>query len=146
MEKLVKSARLAVMAIVTAAIIAVCAVTLYKLQIVEGKAYYEESRNSVSTAQRVVAARGNILDRYGRVLVSNTSINNIVLNAEVLLAQDDPNAAILQMVRAVESCGDTYTDTLPVTKSPPFEYTRMNELQRLCRWPLPGRTAPEQIP
>ena len=130
MDKPVKPGRTGVMAAALLLLVVIFFVALYKLQIIEGRAYYEESRNSVSTAQRVVAARGNILDRYGRVLVSNTSINNIVLNAEVLLAQDDPNAAILQMVRAVESCGDTYTDTLPVTKSPPFEYTRMNELQR----------------
>ena len=130
MDKPVKPGRTGVMGALLLLLVIIFFVALYKLQIVEGRAYYEESRNSVATAQRVVAARGNILDRYGRVLVSNTSINNIVLNAEVLLSQDDPNAAILQMVRAVESCGDTYTDTLPVTKTPPFEYTRMNELQR----------------
>ena len=130
MDKPVKPGRTGVMAFLLFVLLVIFFVALYKLQIVEGRAYYEESQNNVATSQRVVAARGNILDRYGRILVSNTSINNIVLNAEVLLAQEDPNAAILQMVRAVEACGDTYTDTLPVTKTPPFEYTRMNELQR----------------
>ena len=130
MDKPVKPGRTGVMAAMLAVLLVIFFVSLYKLQIIEGKAYYEESQNSVATTQRVLAARGNILDRYGRVLVSNTSINNIVLNAEVLLAQDDPNGAILQMVRAVEACGDTYTDTLPITKTPPFEYTRMNTLQR----------------
>ena len=130
MDKPVRPGRTGVMGAILAVLLVIFFVALYKLQIVEGRAYYEESRNNVATAQRVVAARGNILDRYGRVLVSNTSINNIVLNAEALLAQDDPNAAILQMVHAVQSCGDTYTDTLPITKKPPFEYTRMNELQR----------------
>lgn len=130
MDKPVKPGRTGVMAALLVLLLIIFFVALYKLQIIEGRAYYEESQNSVATTQRVLAARGNILDRYGRVLVSNTSINNIVLNAEVLLAQDDPNGAILQMVRAVEACGDTYTDTLPITKSPPFEYTRMNALQR----------------
>ena len=130
MDKPVRPGRTGAMGVLLAVLLVIFFVSLYKLQIIEGRAYFEESQNNVKTTQRVVAARGNILDRYGRVLVSNTSINNIVLNAEDLLEPDDPNAAILQMVRAVEACGDTYTDTLPVTKTPPFEYTRMNELQR----------------
>ena len=130
MDRPIKPGRIAAMATLLAILLVIFLVALYKLQIVEGRAYYEESLNSVSTTQRVRAARGNLLDRYGRVLVSNTSCNSIVLNAEDLLAQDDPNAAILQMVQTVEDTGDTYTDTLPVTSAPPFEYTEMNKLQR----------------
>ena len=81
MDKPVRPGRTGVMGAILAVLLVIFFVALYKLQIVEGRAYYEESRNNVATAQRVVAARGNILDRYGRVLVSNTSINNIVLNA-----------------------------------------------------------------
>ena len=135
MEKLVKSARLAVMAIVTAAIIAVCAVTLYKLQIVEGKAYYEESRNNIVTTKTVAAARGNLMDRYGRTLVENRVCNNLVIDTVDLFREDDPdfvqaNANILLLAQTIVSYGDSYTDTLPITKAPPFEYTEMTAIQR----------------
>ena len=78
----------------------------------------------------MAAARGSILDRYGRVLVSNTSCNNLVFNPDDLFEQDDPNGILLKMARTVVSCGDTYVDELPVTTAPPFEYTDMSETQR----------------
>ena len=46
MEKLVRPARLAFLVLIVAALIAVALVTLYKLQIVDGKAYYEENRGT----------------------------------------------------------------------------------------------------
>lgn len=129
MEKPIKPGRITAMAVILAVLLVIFIVALYKLQIVEGNAYYEESRNTVASTQRVKAARGNILDRYGRVLVSNTSCNNLVFNTDDLFEQDDANAVLLQMVHAVWASGDTYVDELPVTTSPPFEYTEMNATQ-----------------
>lgn len=129
MERPIRTGRITALAALLAVLLVIFLVALYKLQIVEGNAYYEESRNTVASTQRVKAARGNILDRYGRVLVSNTSCNNLVFNTDDLFEQDDPNAVLLQMVRTVWASGDTYTDELPVTTSPPFEYTEMNATQ-----------------
>ena len=130
MEKLIRPARLVVMAIVTVLLIAVSVVTLYKLQIVEGKAYFEESRNNNVTIKRVNAARGSLMDRYGRVLVQNRVCNNLIIDTVELFRDDDPdyvraNANILSLVNAVLDYGDSYTDTLPITKEPPFEFTEM---------------------
>lgn len=129
MERPIRTGRITALAAILTVLLVIFIVALYKLQIVEGSAYYEESRNTVASTQRVKAARGNILDRYGRVLVSNTSCNNLVFNTDDLFEQDDANAVLLQMVRTVWASGDTYTDELPVTKSPPFEYTEMNATQ-----------------
>ena len=135
MEKLIKPARLAVMVLLTAALIVVSIVTLYKLQIVEGKAYYEESRNNVVTTKTVTAARGSIMDRYGRVLVQNRVCNNLIIDTVDLFREDDPdytraNANILLLVNSILEYGDSYTDTLPITKAPPFEFTEMTSIQR----------------
>ena len=46
---------------------------LFKLQIIEGAKYSEESANSIVSTETVAAVRGNILDRYGRPLVSSRS-------------------------------------------------------------------------
>ena len=106
-------------------------ISLYRLQIVEGAAYYEQSENSIVTTNTVLAARGNILDRYGRVLVSNSVCNNLLINSDELFEQDDPNAIILELVQAVKDSGNKYTDTLPITASAPFEYvSNMTDLQR----------------
>ena len=118
MEKPIKPGRITALACMLMLLVIVFVVALYKLQIVDGKAYYEENRNSVASSQTVAAARGSILDRYGRVLVSNTSCNNLVFNPDDLFEQDDPNGILLKMARTVVSCGDTYVDELPVTTAP----------------------------
>lgn len=132
MKKLVSSGRLFAFGVLVAALIALCVVTLYKLQIIEGAAYYEQSVNSDPTEESVTAARGNILDRYGRVLVSNRECYNLRISDTRLFSDEveDPNAVILEMINMVEAAGETYIDDLPITKEPPFEYTDMTALQR----------------
>lgn len=132
MKKLVSSGRLFTFGALVVTLIALCVVTLYKLQIIEGAAYYEESQNNQASNQTVTAARGNILDRYGRVLVSNRECYNLKISDTRLFSDEveDPNAVILEMINMVEAAGETYIDDLPITKEPPFEYTDMTALQR----------------
>ena len=130
MRKSVNPTRLVVLCVIFALLMSIYLVALYKLQIIDGAAYYDQSENSVVTKERIPAARGNILDRYGRVLVSNSACNNLSINVTELFEQEDPNAVILSLCDAVERFGDTYIDTLPITAAPPFEYTTMSDLQR----------------
>ena len=111
--------------------------TLYKLQIVEGTMNYEASTNSIVSEETVIAARGNILDRYGRLLVSNRNCNNLIINSGELFPFNDAdennayaNDAILRMCAIITENGDSYTDELPITRTAPFEYTDMNAIQR----------------
>lgn len=133
MKKLVSTGRLFAFGLLVVALLALCVGTLYKLQIIEGAAYYEESQNKRASEQTVTAARGNILDRYGRVLVSNRECYNLKISDKRLFSDEveDPNAVILQMINMVEAAGDKYTDDLPITKEPPFEYTNMTDIQRM---------------
>lgn len=133
MKKLVSTGRLFAFGLLVVALLALCVGTLYKLQIIEGAAYYEESQNKQASEQTVTAARGNILDRYGRVLVSNRECYNLKISDTRLFSDEveDPNAVILQMINMVEAAGDKYTDDLPITKEPPFEYTNMTDIQRM---------------
>ena len=133
MKKLVSTGRLFAFGLLVVALLALCVGTLYKLQIIEGAAYYEESQNKQGWEQTVTAARGNILDRYGRVLVSNRECYNLKISDKRLFSDEveDPNAVILQMINMVEAAGDKYTDDLPITKEPPFEYTNMTDIQRM---------------
>ena len=129
----IKATRVAAFGLVIALLIALCVGTLYKMQIIQGAAYYEQSQDDQKTRQAVTAARGNILDRYGRVLVSNRECYNLYINTTRLFGDDveDPNALILEMVNIVEESGIDWTDDLPITDSPPFEYTsNMTSFQR----------------
>ena len=136
MDKLITSGRLLFMAALTAFLLIAADITLYKLQIVEGERYARESRDSLSSTIRVTAARGNIMDRYGRVLIENRVCNNLLIDTNSLFGDQSAaaiakaNETILRLTSAVTAYGDTYNDTLPVTRTPPFEYTEMTAIQR----------------
>ena len=131
MNKLIKPGRVVAMAAILVIALSVYLVFLYKLQIIEGEAYYNRSNELTTTERTVTAARGNILDRYGRVLVSNAECYNLKIDTDKLFANEDPNAVILELVEMVEGYGDEYTDDLPITMEPPFEYDPdMTEIQR----------------
>ena len=129
--RMIKPGRLALFIIMFVVSMIVYIIALYNLQIIEGAKMYAEGENSVTTKKVVTAARGNIMDRYGRILVSNSACNNVTIDSEELFEQEDPNAVILQLCNAVTSYGDTYNDTLPITMTAPFEYTEeISFLQR----------------
>lgn len=131
MSKMIKPARIAALCIVVVAITIIYFVTLYKLQIVEGDAYYAASQESITSRERIPAARGNLLDRYGRVLVENKECNNILIDEASLFETEgiDPNATILSLINLVTDYGDEHIDSLPITMEAPFEYTSMSAAQ-----------------
>lgn len=127
---IIKKERLIALAAVFGVLLTVYFVALYKLQIIEGEKYYEESRNNMVTTSTVTAARGNILDRYGRVLVTNKSCYDLTINTDELFPSDnsvDSNAVILKLVNMIRDYGDEYIDDLPITSSPPFEFENVSE-------------------
>ena len=127
---IIKKERLIALAAVFAVLLTVYIVALYKLQIIEGEKYYEESRNNMVTTSTVTAARGNILDRNGRTLVTNKSSYDLTINTDELFPSDDSvdsNAVILKLVNMIRDYGDDYIDDLPITKSPPFEFENVTE-------------------
>ena len=130
-SRLIKPGRVAALAVIALVLLAVYMYFLYQLQIVQGEAYYNRANELTKTKRTVTAAPGNILDRYGRVLVSNAECYNLRIDTDKLFANDDPNAVLLELVGMVRSYGDEYTDDLPVTLEPPFEYDEnMTAIQR----------------
>lgn len=130
-NRLVKPGRVAGLVILILLLLTVYLVALYKLQIIEGEANYNRSSELTNTERVVTAARGNIYDRYGRTLVSNDETYNLKIDTDKLFANDDPNSVILELVHMVQGYGDEYTDDLPITMTPPFEYDPdMTAIQR----------------
>ena len=130
MRKLIKPGRITALVVMLVALLGIYVYFLYQVQIVEGTERYNSATAITKDTRTVTAARGNILDRYGRVLVSNKECYNLVIDSTKLFANDDPNAVILELIEMVRGFGDTYTDDLPITTDPPFEYTDMTEIQR----------------
>lgn len=122
MDKFVRPVRVAVIFVIIIIFITVYVSALYELQIINGADYYEESRNTIVTTSTVTASRGEILDRYGRVLVSNRSSNNVTIDKKALLASGDPNGVILKIISAAKKQGVSHNDSLPVSLSTPYTY------------------------
>ena len=130
-SRLIKPGRLAALVGIAVVLLAVYLYFLYELQIVQGEAYYNRANELIQTTRTVTAARGNILDRYGRVLVSNAECYNLKIDTDKLFANDDPNSVILELVSMVRGYGDEYTDDLPISIEPPFTYNEdMTAIQR----------------
>ena len=130
-KRLLKPSRLLAMAIILVLLLTVYLVFLYDLQIIQGEEYYNRSNELSTETSTVTATRGNIFDRYGRLMVGNTECYNLKIDTDKLFANEDPNAVILELVELVESFGDSYTDDLPISMEPPFEYLEdMTEIQR----------------
>lgn len=137
MDRIIKPARLASLIILMVLLSAITMTSLYRLQVVEGASYAAQAKDSIVSTITIPAARGNILDRYGRVLVTNRTCNNLVINTGELFGDGSPeaiaaaNATLLELVEAVTDAGDKYTDELPITKTAPFEYVQnMTDIQR----------------
>ena len=95
---------------------------LYAVQVIETGG----STNNITTFEtrtRVKAARGNILDRNGNVLVTNRASYDLTINHFVLTSSANPNETLMELVKLCREKGIEYTDHLPISKSAPFTYT-----------------------
>lgn len=95
---------------------------LYKAQVFETGGVIDNS-TTYSTWTYVKAARGEILDRNGNVLVGNRASYDLVINHFVLTSSDHPNQSVYNLVKLCQSLGIEYTDHFPITKERPFTYT-----------------------
>ena len=95
---------------------------LYDLQIIEtgGKT---DNISTFETRTRVKAARGNILDTNGNILVTNRASYDLVLNHYVLTSSATPNETLYQLVQLCKTQNIAYEDRLPISKTLPYEYT-----------------------
>ena len=95
---------------------------LYDLQIYQTGGVVDNT-TSYTTWTRVKAARGDILDRNGNVLVGNRASYDLAINHYVLTSSASPNESIYQLVKLCQSEGIEYINHFPMTKQRPFTYT-----------------------
>ena len=93
---------------------------LYDQQIFETGGVVDNT-TTYTTWTRVKAARGDILDRDGNVMVGNRASYDLTINHYVLTSSDNPNESIYQLVKLCQELGVTYNDHLPITKERPNE-------------------------
>ena len=95
---------------------------LFNLQIIETKGD-TNNMTTYTSLTRVKAARGDILDRNGNILVGNRASYDLVFNHYVIESANGVNDYLYRLVKKCEELGVAYNDHFPVTKQRPFEYT-----------------------
>ena len=95
---------------------------LFSLQIIETDGNMDNT-TVYTTVTTVRAARGDILDRNGRVLVGNRASYDLVFNHYVIKSADNRNDYLYRLYHKTLELGVEYLDHFPLTKSRPFEYT-----------------------
>lgn len=118
------SFRVTALVLMAALMLGVFSVRLYGVQVVEGAQQEDTPPGSYTYYTRVTAARGEILDRNGTVLVGNRASFNIVLIYPVLFSSEDPNGSLRSLTNLAVQNGLEIVDHLPVTSEKPYEYTK----------------------
>ena len=98
---------------------------LFNMQIIETKGNTDNTE-VFTTLTRVKAARGDILDRNGNILIGNRASYDLVFNHYVITSADNTNDHLLKLVNKCRELGIDYIDHFPVTRERPFEYTLDN--------------------
>ena len=114
--------RVGILLLIIGLILGFYAFRLFNVQIIETNGD-TDNITTFTTMTRVKAARGDILDRNGNVLVGNRASYDIIINHYVLTSSDDPNGHLYDLVKLCEELDIQYEDHFPVTMSRPFTYT-----------------------
>ncbi len=141
MKKYTYVIRSVIIFVVFALILGVFVVRLADWQVKQGE-YFSSVATAGSTGTvKVKAARGEIVDRYGRSLAIN--VQGYALNFDrAYLPADRQNEIILTTIRLLEDQGEEWNDLLPISRTSPFVFldgqeTRISSILakfRLNKW------------
>lgn len=112
-----------VVLVLLCAVIALFAWVLFDLQVVNGSYYLEQSTRMIASTEPVQAARGAILDRYGRVLVSNRAAYQVTVDTRLMADEAERNETVLKLLEICREQGVEWADSLPITREAPFRFT-----------------------
>lgn len=115
--------RIRVILLILAAIFLAFGGVLYSLQVTNYDYYHGVSTRKIADEETVEAGRGSLLDRYGRVLVSNGTGYQVTLDTSVMGGTQGRNAMVERLLELCREEGVAWTDTLPISKTEPFVYT-----------------------
>ena len=90
---------------------------LFNLQVINGEEYYKQSRKRVSAVVTEKAPRGEIMDRNGKLLVSNREGYSVLLQ-KTLCSSSELNKKMLGILNVLDKYGYEYKDSLPISFAP----------------------------
>ena len=107
--------RFLIVGTVIGAIILAFLYQLVFIQITQGEAYKRKVTQGYTRTQTVVAARGEIVDRYGRPFTINRISLDIILD-QAYLPEGQTNQVIVELITLLESLDQDWIDNLPISE------------------------------
>ena len=86
---------------------------LFDLQVVNGASYREQSEQRLVREIKTIAPRGNIYDRYGKLMVTSEIGYNVQLYY-TKIEKTKLNENLLKLANILESNGDSYYNNFPI--------------------------------
>jgi penicillin-binding protein 2 len=102
-----------ILGIITVLIGCIYIVTLFNIQVINGKEYREKSEKKMLRNETITAARGEIYDRNGVILATNKLSFDLLLY-KVKVTNDEQNAAIFNTINILEKNGDKIYSSFPI--------------------------------
>lgn len=99
---------------------------LMSIQIVNGDFYASQTETFREATQSISAARGQISDASGEILVSNKSVYKVTVQ-RAFFPLGRENEIIAGALSILEDNGEEWIDNIPITLSEPFEFTDVDE-------------------
>ena len=114
--------RIIALATAMALVFALIAVRLVYFQIVRGEDLLATARENTSTTLTVQAARGDIVDRYGRKLATSASAYNVVFNYGYI-DQDHLNQSIFNLISLFRKNNVAWDQPAPIARNADGTYS-----------------------
>jgi len=94
---------------------------LFQLQIIDGDNYLDQATSTTMVTLPLPAARGEIVDRYGRAVATNRAAYNLWL-IKALLPDDKLNSTLMMLVDTLKEQGESWNDSAPLTDTTPYAF------------------------
>lgn len=104
-----------ILALVIVLVLILC-IRLFVLTVIEKETWAEAAEGQNTKYITTSAPRGEILDRYGRVIATNRQIFTVTFNVSGL-STEEINDTAYRLVNVLESNGDEYVDNFPIMLS-----------------------------
>ena len=117
------SFRVGVLILLIAVMSGIFGVRLYDVQVTQASQVDHTPSGSHTYRTRVTAARGEILDRNGKVLIGNRASYNLTLIYAIVFSAENPNESLRKLPNLCNELGLEMTDHFPVTMEKPYTYT-----------------------
>ncbi len=104
-----------------AAVLCIFVAKLFQLQVVEGAENLDKAASTTLIELPLPAARGEIVDRYGRAIATNRAAYHLWI-IKPLLPDDQLNEVLVRMVGILSAAGESWNDETPLSDAAPYQF------------------------